>query len=255
MAAIAGDALKKTVLGLGGFDPFIVTTSADLGMAPEVAVTARCQNNGQSCIAAKRFLVHAEVAEEFTGLFAQKLAVLTVGDPMDPGSQVGPLATESGLADVERYVADAVAKGATVVVGGQRVQRPGRSTSDSGHRGDPGDGDVLRGVFGPVAALYTVDSLEEAIGIANDQLYGLSANLWSEDPGERQAVIRGVPSGMAFVNAWLPATLSCPRRDQAERLRRERSPRLACTRSNAKTVWIGPPSSQQTAGDTAETAE
>jgi len=125
VAAIAGDALKKTVLELGGSDPFIVMPSADLEKAAEVAVTARCQNNGQSCIAAKRFLVHTDVAVEFTRLFGEKLAALTVGDPMAEGTQVGPLATESGREDVERYVGGAVDKGATVVVGGKRAERPG----------------------------------------------------------------------------------------------------------------------------------
>ena len=120
VAAIAGDALKKTVLELGGSDPFIVMPSAHLGKAAEVAVTARNQNNGQSCIAAKRFFVHRDVAEEFTRLFAEKIAALTVGDPMDEDTQIGPLATESGRDDVEKYVDDAVAKGATVLVGGKK---------------------------------------------------------------------------------------------------------------------------------------
>jgi succinate-semialdehyde dehydrogenase / glutarate-semialdehyde dehydrogenase len=125
VASIAGDVLKKTVLELGGSDPFIVMPSANLEKAAAVAVTARCQNNGQSCIAAKRFFVHADVAEEFTRLFAEKLAALKVGDPMDEDTQVGPLATEQGREDVEDYVRDAVEKGATVVVGGQRPDGPG----------------------------------------------------------------------------------------------------------------------------------
>src|SRR3954451_2653883 len=125
VASIAGDALKPTVLELGGSDPFIVMPSAHLEKAAEVAVTARNQNNGQSCIAAKRFFVHRDVAEEFTRLFAEKIAALTVGDPMDPDTQVGPLATESGRDDVKKYVTDAVEKGATILVGGRRVDRPG----------------------------------------------------------------------------------------------------------------------------------
>ena len=123
MASIAGDALKKTVLELGGSDPFIVMPSAHLEKAAEVAVTSRCQNNGQSCISAKRFFVHADVAEEFTRLFAEKLAALTVGDPMAEDTQIGPLATEQGREDVEKYVQDAVDKGATVVVGGTAARR------------------------------------------------------------------------------------------------------------------------------------
>src|SRR5947209_7399764 len=125
VAAVAGDALKPTVLELGGSDPYIVMPSANLDKAAEVAVTSRCQNNGQRCISAKRFFAHADIAEEFTRLFAEKLGALTVGDPMDDATDVGPLATESGRNDVERYVQDAVDKGATVVVGGKRVDRPG----------------------------------------------------------------------------------------------------------------------------------
>src|SRR5690242_2514701 len=125
VASIAGDAIKPTVLELGGSDPFIVMPSAHLEKAAEVAVTSRNQNNGQSCIAAKRFFVHRDVAEEFTRLFGEKIAALTVGDPMDPDTQVGPLATEQGREDVEKYVQDAVDKGATVVTGGKRLDRPG----------------------------------------------------------------------------------------------------------------------------------
>src|SRR5919112_200524 len=125
VASIAGDALKPTVLELGGSDPFIVMPSADLEKAAEVATTARCQNNGQSCIAAKRFFVHADVAEEFTRLFAEKLAAQKVGDPMADDTRIAPLATEQGREDVEKYVQDAVDKGATVVTGGRGPARPG----------------------------------------------------------------------------------------------------------------------------------
>src|SRR5215217_7397365 len=160
VASIAGDVLKKTVLELGGSDPFIVMPSADLDKAAEVATTARCQNNGQSCIAAKRFFVHADVAEEFTRLFAEKLAALTVGDPMAEDTQIGPLATESGREDVERYVQDAADKGATVVVGGQRPDGPGWFYPPSLVTGITLEMAMhSEEVFGPVAALYTVSGL------------------------------------------------------------------------------------------------
>src|SRR5918911_524420 len=163
VASIAGDALKKTVLELGGSDAFIVMPSADLDKAAEVAVTARCQNNGQSCIAAKRFFVHQDVAEEFTRLFAEKMAALTVGDPMADDTKVGPLATESGVEDVERYVQDAVEKGATVVVGGKRVDRPGWFYEPTVVTGvTPEMAMYAEEVFGPVAALFTVSGLDEA---------------------------------------------------------------------------------------------
>jgi succinate-semialdehyde dehydrogenase/glutarate-semialdehyde dehydrogenase len=256
VATVAGDALKKTVLELGGSDPFIVMPSADLDRAAEVAVTARCQNNGQSCIAAKRFFVHADVAEEFTRLFAEKMAALTVGDPMDEGTQVGPLATESGVEDVEGYVQDAVEKGATVVVGGKRVDRPGwfyepTLVTDV----TPEMGIWSEEVFGPVAALHTVADLDEAIRLANEHVYGLGSNLWSEDQGERLRFIRDIQSGMAFVNGMTTSYPELPfggvKQSGYGRELTEVGMYEFC---NAKTVWIGPPSSQQGEGNTAAAA-
>jgi succinate-semialdehyde dehydrogenase/glutarate-semialdehyde dehydrogenase len=256
VAAIAGDALKKTVLELGGSDPFIVMPSANLEKAAEVAVTARCQNNGQSCIAAKRFFVHADVAEEFTRLFAEKLSALTVGDPMAPDTQVGPLATEQGREDVERYVQDAVDKGATVVVGGQRPDRPGWYYPPTLVTGITPDMAMhTEEVFGPVASLYTVSGLEEAIEIANGHVYGLGANLWSEDEDERARFIRDIASGLAFINGMVTSYPELPfggvkqsgyGRELTELGMREFM--------NTKTVWIGPPSDEHDGGDTAGAA-
>lgn len=256
VASIAGDALKKTVLELGGSDPFIVMPSAHLEKAAEVAVTARNQNNGQSCIAAKRFFVHRDVAEEFTRLFAEKIAALTVGDPMDPDTQVGPLATESGRDDVEKYVQDAVAKGAQVLAGGKRVDRPGWFFEPTLLTGITPEMDLyFEEVFGPVAALWTVDSLEEAIEIANSHPYGLGANLWSEDEDERARFVRDIASGMAFINGMVTSYPELPfggvkqsgyGRELTEVGMREFT--------NAKTVWVGPPSSEQGEGDTAAAA-
>jgi succinate-semialdehyde dehydrogenase/glutarate-semialdehyde dehydrogenase len=256
VASIAGDALKPTVLELGGSDPFIVMPSAHLGKAAEVAVTARNQNNGQSCIAAKRFFVHRDVAEEFTRLFAEKIAALTVGDPMDPDTQVGPLATESGREDVEKYVNDAVEKGATVLVGGKRLDRPGWFYEPTLLTGITPEMDLyFEEVFGPVAALFTVDSLDEAIEIANSHPYGLGANLWSEDEDERAQFIADIASGMAFINGMVASYPELPfggvkqsgyGRELTELGMREFM--------NAKTVWIGPPSSEQADGDTAGAA-
>jgi succinate-semialdehyde dehydrogenase/glutarate-semialdehyde dehydrogenase len=256
VAAIAGDALKKTVLELGGSDPFIVMPSADLDKAAEVAVTARCQNNGQSCIAAKRFLVHTDVTEEFTRLFAEKLAALTVGDPMEEGTQVGPLATESGREDVEGYVADAVQKGATVVTGGRRVDRPGWFYEPTLVTGvTPEMGMYSEEVFGPVAALFPVADLDEAIRIANDHVYGLGANLWSDDEGERARFIRDVQSGMAFVNGMVTSYPDLPFGGVKQSgYGRELTEVGMYEFTNAKTVWIGPPSGRQGEGSTAGAA-
>src|SRR5689334_15913412 len=256
VASIAGDALKKTVLELGGSDPFIVMPSADLDKAAEVAVTSRCQNNGQSCISAKRFFVHTDVAEEFTRLFAEKLGALTVGDPMDDATDVGPLATESGREDVERYVRDAVAKGATVVVGGNRPDRPGWFYEPTLLTGITPEMDLYaEEVFGPVAALFTVSSLDEAIEIANSHPYGLGSNLWSEDEAERAQFVRDIASGMAFINGMTTSYPELPfggvkqsgyGRELTEVGMREFM--------NAKTVWVGAPSSEQAKGATAGSA-
>jgi succinate-semialdehyde dehydrogenase/glutarate-semialdehyde dehydrogenase len=256
VGSIAGDALKKTVLELGGSDPFIVMPSAHLEKAAEVAVTARNQNNGQSCIAAKRFFVHRDVAEEFTRLFSEKIAALTVGDPMDEDTQVGPLATESGRDDVERYVQDAVEKGATVLAGGKRVDRPGWFYEPTLLSGITPDMDLyFEEVFGPVAALFTVDDLDEAIEIANSHPYGLGSNLWSEDDDERARFVRDIAAGMAFVNGMVTSYPELPfggvkqsgyGRELTELGMREFM--------NAKTVWIGGPSSEQAEGDTAGAA-
>ena len=256
VAAIAGDALKKTVLELGGSDPFIVMPSAHLETAADVAVTARNQNNGQSCIAAKRFFVHRDVAEEFTRLFAEKIGALTVGDPMDADTQVGPLATESGVQDVADYVEDAVSKGATVVVGGKRVDRPGWFYEPTLLTGiTPEMKLYAEEVFGPVAALWTVDSLDEAIEIANSHPYGLGSNLWSEDEGERAQFVRDIQSGMAFINGMTTSWPQLPfggikqsgyGRELTELGMREFM--------NAKTVWVGAPSSEQEKGSTAGAA-
>jgi succinate-semialdehyde dehydrogenase/glutarate-semialdehyde dehydrogenase len=252
VASVAGDVLKKTVLELGGSDPFIVMPSAHLDRAAEVAVTARCQNNGQSCIAAKRFFVHEDVADEFSRLFAEKLAALTVGDPMSDDTKVGPLATESGRDDVERYVQDAVAKGATVVVGGKRPDRPGWFYEPTLVTGVTPEMDMhAEEVFGPVAALYRVSSLDEAIEIANSHPYGLGANLWSEDEEERSRFIRDVASGMAFINGMVTSYPELPFGGVKQSgYGRELTDVGMHEFMNAKTVWIGPPSSEQGEGDT-----
>jgi succinate-semialdehyde dehydrogenase/glutarate-semialdehyde dehydrogenase len=256
VGAIAGDVIKKTVLELGGSDPFIVMPSAHLEKAAEVAVTARCQNNGQSCIAAKRFFVHADIAEQFTRLFAEKLSALKVGNPMDEDTQVGPLATEQGREDVEKYVQDAVEKGATVVVGGQRPDGPGwyyPPTLVTGITPEMAMHDEE--VFGPVAALYTVSGLDEAIEIANSHVYGLGSNLWSEDEDERARFVRDIASGIAFVNGMVTSYPELPFGGVKQSgYGRELTDLGMREFMNAKTVWIGAPSSEQAAGDTAGAA-
>jgi succinate-semialdehyde dehydrogenase / glutarate-semialdehyde dehydrogenase len=257
VASIAGDALKPTVLELGGSDPFIVMPSADLDRAAEVAVTSRNQNNGQSCISAKRFFVHRDVAEEFTRLFTEKIAALTVGDPMDEATQIGPLATESGLEDVEKYVQDAVGKGATVLTGGKRVGRPGWFYEPTLLTGVTPEMDLYaEEVFGPVAALFVVDSLDEAIEIANSHPYGLGSNLWSEDDDERAQFVRDIESGMAFINGMTTSYPDLPFGGTKQSgYGRELTEVGMREFMNAKTVWVGPPSSEQREGKTATASE
>jgi succinate-semialdehyde dehydrogenase/glutarate-semialdehyde dehydrogenase len=201
IAAIAGDELKKTVLELGGSDPFVVMPSADLEKAASVAVTARVQNNGQSCIAAKRFLVHADVAEQWTALFVEKMAALVVGDPMDEGTDVGPLATESGVEDLETLVKDAVGKGAQVACGGSRLDRPGWFYPPTVLTGVTEEMEIwTEEAFGPVAVVRAFADIDEAVRLANDTQFGLGSNFWTTDAAEQQRFIRDADAGMVTIN-------------------------------------------------------
>ncbi|MCP3820607.1 NADP-dependent succinic semialdehyde dehydrogenase [Streptomyces sp. A3M-1-3] len=203
VASIAGDEVKKTVLELGGSDPFVVMPSADIERAAGTAVTARVQNNGQSCIAAKRFIVHTDVYDAFAERFTARMAALTVGDPMVEATDVGPLASEQGRADVEELVEDAVRKGATALCGGGRP-----ADQDRGWFYSP---TVLAGItpgmrihheeaFGPVATLYRVSGLDEAVDVANDSPFGLSSNVWTRDEGEVRRFVRDLEAGGVFFN-------------------------------------------------------
>ncbi|MDQ1012557.1 succinate-semialdehyde dehydrogenase/glutarate-semialdehyde dehydrogenase [Streptomyces sp. V4I23] len=213
VASVAGDEVKKTVLELGGSDPFIVMPSADLDRAVATAVTARVQNNGQSCIAAKRFIVHADIHDAFRDRFTAAMRDLTVGDPMDESTDVGPLATEKGREDLEQLVDDALARGATAQCGGRRP--PGR---DRGWYYEP---TVLTGVtdamrihreeaFGPVATLYRVAGADEAVALANDSPFGLSSNAWTRDEAEVERFSRDLEAGGVFFNGMTASHPALP---------------------------------------------
>jgi succinate-semialdehyde dehydrogenase/glutarate-semialdehyde dehydrogenase len=240
VASIAGDALKKTVLELGGSDPFLVMPSADLDRAAEVAVTSRCQNNGQSCISAKRFIVHESVADRFEQLFAAKLAALVVGDPMDEKTDVGPLSTSNGRDDVEELVADAVGKGARAVVGGSRVDGPGWFYPPTLITGITPEMRMYREeVFGPVAALYRVPDLDAGIALANDVDFGLGANIWTNDEAERERFVRDAQAGMVFVNGMVTSYPQLPFGGVKDSgYGRELTDLGMHEFMNAKTVWI-----------------
>jgi succinate-semialdehyde dehydrogenase/glutarate-semialdehyde dehydrogenase len=201
VASVAGEEIKKTVLELGGSDPFVVLPSADLDKAAEVGVVARCQNNGQSCIAAKRFIVHEAVADEFERRFVEKMAALKLGDPMEESTDLGPLATEQGRADVEELMADAVDKGAKVLLGGQRPDGPGWFYPATVITGiTPEMRMYFEEVFGPVAQIYRVSSVDEALDIANATVFGLGSNVWTNEPEEQDRFVRDMVAGAVFVN-------------------------------------------------------
>ncbi len=241
VASVAGDVLKPTVLELGGSDPFLVLPSADLKKAAQVATTARCQNNGQSCIAAKRFIVHAEVAEEFESLFAEALAALVVGDPTDDGTDIGPLATEQGRTDVEELVTDAVEKGATVVLGGERLAGPGWFFPPTLLTGVTKDMRMYaEEVFGPVAVLHRVADLDEALALANDTAFGLGSNAWTTDPAEQERCITELRAGMVFLNGMTTSYPELPFGGVGSSgYGRELSDLGIRAFCNAKAVWVG----------------
>ncbi len=208
LGSIAGSEVKHVVLELGGSDPFVVMPTADLDAASTVAVTARNQNNGQSCIAAKRFIVHADVYDEFVRLFAEKVAALTVGDPLDESTDVGPLATESGRTELAELVADATANGANVLTGGTIPERAGWFYTPTVIEGvTPAMRLHLEEAFGPVASVYRVADRDEAIEIANGTTFGLSSAVWTNDPAEEEWFIQNLDAGAVFVNGM---TISYP---------------------------------------------
>ncbi|MGC8463993.1 MAG: aldehyde dehydrogenase family protein, partial [Acidimicrobiales bacterium] len=204
-------------LELGGSDPFIVLPSADVERAVSVGVEARVQNNGQSCIAAKRFVVHEEVAEVFVEAFVERMSSLVVGDPFDPGTEVGPLVTETARDTIEAQVEDARSRGATILCGGERVVGP----AGADHPGFFYRPSVVTGiaagmrvateeVFGPVALLTRVASAEEALAVANGTEYGLGASVWTADPDEQDRFVDGLEAGMVFVNGMVASMPELP---------------------------------------------
>ncbi len=203
VAAVAGHEIKKTVLELGGSDPFIVMPSADLARAVEIGVKARVQNNGQSCIAAKRFIIHEDVYDEYLERYTDAMAKLVVGDPLDPATDVGPLATPSGRDEVAEQVADAASKGAKILCGGEVDDRPGWYYPPTVVADITEEMRVYREeVFGPVALMFKVADIEEAIALANDSDFGLGSNAWTEDEDEQRRFIEGIEAGMVFIN-WM----------------------------------------------------
>ena len=211
VAATAGKNIKRTVLELGGSDPFIVMPSVDLDKATDTAVHARVQNNGQSCIAAKRFIIHRDVFDEFVDRFTTKMGGLAVGDPADEATDVGPLATESGREDLAELVDDATSKGASVLVGGSRLEGPGWFYAPTALAGLTDDMHIVsEEAFGPVAALYPVADRNEAVNVANQTTFGLSSAVWSDDADEQAWFVRKLDAGAVFINGMSESSAELP---------------------------------------------
>jgi succinate-semialdehyde dehydrogenase/glutarate-semialdehyde dehydrogenase len=211
VASQAGRQIKKTVLELGGSDPFIVMPSADLERAARTAVEARTINNGQSCIAAKRFITDARIAADFERAFVAGMAALRVGDPMDESTQVGPLATPEILEGLDEQVRRSVEMGARVLTGGKRLDRPGNYYAPTVLADVPKDAPAYgEELFGPVAALFRANGIEEAIRLANDTEFGLGASVWTNDEAEQRRFIDEIEAGMVFINAMVASDPRLP---------------------------------------------
>jgi succinate-semialdehyde dehydrogenase/glutarate-semialdehyde dehydrogenase len=236
----AGENVKKSVLELGGSDPFIVMPSADLEAAIETAVTARTLNNGQSCINAKRIIVHANIADEFERRYVESLEALKVGDPMDEDTDMGPLAMESILEDVEDQVKKSVEAGARVLTGGERLDRPGNFYPPTALTDIPKDSPAYKEeIFGPVASFFRVKDIDEAIALANDTRFGLGASARTNDEAERERFINELEAGMVYINAMVESTPELPFGGVKDSgYGRELSHFGIREFANAKTVWI-----------------
>ncbi len=201
VAAQAGWLIKKTVLELGGSDPFIVMPSANFDVAVANAVKARCINNGQSCIAAKRFIVHDDIYDRFEAAYVEAFQALRVGDPMDESTDIGPLATRKTVDDLLVQVLAATSAGGRVLTGGDRLVGDGNYFAPAVIAGVPRDAAVCREeIFGPVALLFRAASVDEAIMIANDTPFGLCASAWTADPEEQRRFVAELQCGGVFLN-------------------------------------------------------
>jgi len=236
----AAKRIKKVVLELGGSDPFIVMPSADLDAAVATAVQARVQNNGQSCIAAKRFIVAEPIADEFERKFVAKMESLRVGDPFEEQTELGPLSTPDGVKDLDADVQKTVNAGAKVLTGGHPLKRPGNYYAPTVlaniPKNSPAYGEEL---FGPVASVFRVKDQDEAIRLANDVRFGLGASAWTNDDKERERFINELDAGMVFINKMVASDPRIPFGGvKASGHGRELSVLGIREFVNAKTVWI-----------------
>jgi succinate-semialdehyde dehydrogenase/glutarate-semialdehyde dehydrogenase len=211
VASTAAKRIKKSVLELGGSDPFVVMPSADLDAAVKTGVKARIVNNGQSCIAAKRFIVHESIADEFQSRFVAAMEALTVGDPTSEATDVGPLATPQIVEDIARQVDESVAAGAKLLTGGKRLRDRGNFYAPTILTDIPQSAPAYaEETFGPVASLFRVADTEEAVRLANATPFGLGASVWTSDRAEAERFIEGIESGQVFVNAMVASDPRMP---------------------------------------------
>jgi succinate-semialdehyde dehydrogenase/glutarate-semialdehyde dehydrogenase len=243
VGAVAGGEIKKMVLELGGSDPFIVLEDADLEAAARVACRARNQNNGQSCIAAKRFIVAEAVAEEFERLFCEAVAALKVGDPTQRDVNVGPLAREDLVQDLEKQVTESVRMGARPAVGAERPEGPGYYFKPTVLTNVTRDMPVFREeTFGPVAAVIRARDEDDALALANDTVYGLGSNLWTGDVERGKRLADRIEAGMVYVNGMVASEPALPFGGvKRSGIGRELSEYGLIEFQNIQTVWVGPP--------------
>jgi len=236
----AAKRIKKVVLELGGSDPFIVMPSANLEDAIATAVKARISNNGQSCIAAKRFIVHEQIADQFEKEFVKRMQSLKLGDPFDPKTEVGPLANPDAVKDLDADVKKTVQAGAKVLTGGAPAPGPGNFYQPTVLTNIPRESPAYREeFFGPVASVFRVESIDQALSIANDSRFGLGASAWTNDPAERERFVNDLEAGMVFINQMVASDPRVPFGGvKASGHGRELGPYGIREFTNAKTVWI-----------------
>ena len=236
----AAKRIKKVVLELGGSDPFIVMPSADLDSAVATAVEARVINNGQSCIAAKRFIVHESIAADFEKKFVTRMKNLRIGDPFDENTELGPLATASAVKDLDADVQKSIKAGAKLLTGGHKLELPGNYYAPTVLTDIPKESPAYREeFFGPVASLFRVKDIDEAIRLANDSRFGLGASAWTADDRERERFINELESGMVFINKMVASDARIPFGGvKSSGHGRELSANGIREFMNIKTVWI-----------------
>jgi succinate-semialdehyde dehydrogenase/glutarate-semialdehyde dehydrogenase len=250
VASTAGKNIKKTVMELGGSDPFVVMPSANLEKAVKTAVEARIVNNGQSCIAAKRFIVHERIYDEFEKRFVEAIRALIVGDPLDEATDIGPLAMPQILDDIEKQVNDSVAAGARLLTGGNRIPGRGNFYEPTVLSEIPKSAPAYsEETFGPVASLFRVSSLDDAIALANDTTFGLGASVWTSDEAETRELVERIESGQVFVNAMVASDARVPFGGvKHSGYGRELGSFGIREFVNVKTVWIGKDETSQSGG-------